>query len=86
MKGLRIVIQGLGAVGSNLLEMLNQEGMEIFVHDIRSSAVEKAKAQFPKIKTLSQEEVLQPNVTFSLLVLWGLLSMKKALKHSTAQL
>ena len=57
LKGLRIVIQGLGAVGSNLLEMLNQEGMEIFVHDIRSSAVEKAKAQFPKIKTLSQEEV-----------------------------
>lgn len=57
LKGLRVVIQGLGAVGYNLLEMLSQEEMEIFVHDIKTSVVEKAKAQFPKIKILDQEEL-----------------------------
>ncbi|MCZ0932426.1 MAG: hypothetical protein OXJ52_04660 [Oligoflexia bacterium] len=57
LKGLRVILQGLGAVGSNLLELLNQEEMEIFVHDIKSSVLEKAKTQFPKIKIISKEEV-----------------------------
>ena len=57
LKGLRVILQGLGAVGFGLLELLSQEGMEIFVHDIKLSAVQKAQAQFPQIKTLSKEEV-----------------------------
>ena len=57
LKGLRIVIQGLGAVGFNLLKFLSFEEMEIFIHDINPMALEKAKTQFPKVKILSKEEV-----------------------------
>ena len=57
LKGLRVVLQGLGAVGSNLLELLSQEEMEIFVHDIKTDILDKVKAQFPKVKILSEEEV-----------------------------
>ena len=57
LKGLRIVIQGLGAVGFNLLELLYSERAEILVYDIKSDVLEKAQARFSKVKIISEEEV-----------------------------
>ena len=57
LKDLRIVIHGLGAVGSNLLEFLSEEGMEIFAYDIKAKTLKRAKEKFPNLKILSEEDI-----------------------------
>ncbi|MCY4321225.1 MAG: leucine dehydrogenase [Bdellovibrionaceae bacterium] len=57
LKGLRLILQGLGGVGSNLLELLSNEGMEIFVQDIKTSVIDEIKSRFPKVKVISEDEV-----------------------------
>ena len=57
LKGLRVVIQGLGAVGLGLVEFLTFDQAELFVFDIKDSVLKEAKSQFPHIKIISKEEV-----------------------------
>ena len=57
LKGVRIVVQGLGAVGSNLVEFLVQDQAEVFVFDIKKNPLEKVKFKFPSVKIISEEEV-----------------------------
>ena len=57
LKGIRVLIQGLGAVGCYLLELLTQDQAEIFVFDIKEEILNRLKSQFPNIKILSEEEV-----------------------------
>ena len=57
LKGIKVVIQGIGAVGFNLAEFLVQEQAELFVSDIKTSALEKAKSTFHGIHIISNEEV-----------------------------
>ena len=57
LKGIKIIVQGLGAVGQNLVEFLDQDQAEILAFDIRESALKTAQSKFPKLKALSQEEV-----------------------------
>lgn len=59
LKGIRVVVQGLGAVGRNLVEFLSEDQADIFVFDIKKSCIEEAQAKFPKVKTLSKEDVYQ---------------------------
>lgn len=42
LKGLRVAIQGMGGVGFRLGQLLVERGAELWVHDIRSDAVERA--------------------------------------------
>ena len=58
LKGIRIVVQGLGAVGYYLVELLVQEQVELFVFDVKPSSLEKVKSNFPNVQIISDEEVL----------------------------
>lgn len=57
LKGVRVLVQGLGAVGRNLVEFLSQDQADIFVFDIKPSCMKAVQAQFPQVKTISKEEV-----------------------------
>jgi len=57
LKGLRIAVQGLGNVGSNLVKYLVEEGAQITVADLDSSRVKKYQDQFG-VKAVSVEEIL----------------------------
>lgn len=46
LKGRKVAIQGLGAVGYALAQYLAQEGAELIVADINPAAIERAKAEF----------------------------------------
>ncbi len=44
LKDVRVAVQGLGAVGGTLVELLSIEGAKIFISDIDSEAIEKYKS------------------------------------------
>ncbi len=46
LKGLRIAVQGLGNVGSNLVEYLVQEGVQVTVADLDHDKVKKVSDRF----------------------------------------
>jgi len=45
LKGLKVAIQGMGGVGFRLGQLLVERGAELWVHDIRPEAVERAVQQ-----------------------------------------
>jgi leucine dehydrogenase len=57
LKGLRIAVQGLGNVGSNLVKYLVEEGAQIIVADIDPARVKKCVDQYGA-KAVSVEEIL----------------------------
>jgi leucine dehydrogenase len=57
LKGMRIAVQGLGNVGSNLVKYLVEEGAQITVADIDNARVKKICDQFGT-KPVSVEEIL----------------------------
>ena len=46
LKGLRVAVQGLGSVGTNLCRLLHEAGARLMVTDTRAEAVEKAVRSF----------------------------------------
>jgi len=56
LSGLRIAIQGVGAVGYNLARMLHQEGAELIVTDIREERTKKAASELGA-KVVAPEEI-----------------------------
>ena len=75
LKGVRVVVQGLGAVGSHLVEFLNQDQAEIFVFDIKRKPLEKVKFEFPNVKIISEKEVFTtPCEVFSPCSLGGVIN------------
>jgi leucine dehydrogenase len=56
LSGLRIAIQGMGAVGDNLARILHQEGAELIVTDIREERTKKAASELGA-KAISPEEI-----------------------------
>ena len=59
LQGVRIVVQGLGAVGFNLVKLLSHAQAELFVFDIKKSRLEKTQSAFPKVKVISGDEVFK---------------------------
>lgn len=57
LKGLRVAVQGLGNVGSNLVEYLVKEGAQVSVADIDRDKVKKIADRF-SVSTLSSEDVV----------------------------
>ena len=57
LKGLRVIVQGIGAVGMNLVEMLLRDQAELFIYDAKTSVLEKAQSVFPSVKIISREEI-----------------------------
>ena len=58
LKGVRVAVQGLGAVGFRLVELLSEEQAEVFVFDIKQEIVQKTLARFPKTRAIKEEEAL----------------------------
>jgi leucine dehydrogenase len=56
LKGVRIAIQGLGAVSQSLLEHLHSEGAILFGADVDSLAIEKARTKGP-IEIVSPDSI-----------------------------
>lgn len=57
LKGVRIAVQGLGNVGSNLVKYLVEEGAEVVVSDIDQARVKYHADQF-KVRTTHPDEIL----------------------------
>lgn len=52
LKGRKVAIQGLGAVGYALAQYLTKEGAEIIVADIHPASLERAKMEFGSLVTI----------------------------------
>lgn len=57
LKGMRIALQGLGNVGSHLLEYLVQEGAVVTIADIAAERVKKYCEQY-NVKSVSPDEIV----------------------------
>jgi leucine dehydrogenase len=57
LKGMRVAVQGLGNVGSNLVKYLVEEGAQIIVADIDQNRVKKISDQYGA-KAVSVDEIL----------------------------
>lgn len=57
--GLKVAVQGLGAVGFALAKMLHESGAEVIVADVRAESIERARSEMPGI------HVMQPAHIFS---------------------
>lgn len=57
LKGLRIAVQGLGSVGSHLVDYLSKEGVQISVADIDKDRVKKMVDQYGA-KVVDPEEII----------------------------
>ncbi|MEL6364057.1 MAG: amino acid dehydrogenase [Pseudomonadota bacterium] len=46
LKGMRVLVAGVGAVGFGLCRLLHEDGAELVVADVNAEAVERAKSEF----------------------------------------
>ncbi|NUM58724.1 MAG: Glu/Leu/Phe/Val dehydrogenase [Bdellovibrionaceae bacterium] len=58
LKGLRIAVQGLGNVGSNLVHYLIEEGAEVMIADIDPDKIKNLKSKFPSLIEKKVDEIL----------------------------
>ena len=57
LKDLRVVVQGLGAVGSGLVELLLKEKAKVFVYDVNELIMTELKKKHPQIQIITDEEI-----------------------------
>jgi len=57
LKDLRITVQGLGAVGSGLVEFLCKEEARVFVFDVNEKSMTDLKKKYPSLSIIEEEEV-----------------------------
>lgn len=57
LTGLKVSIQGMGAVGYDLCRQLYAENAEIIVTDVRQDVLDRAKAEMPDIKIVALDEI-----------------------------
>lgn len=57
MNGLKVAIQGLGAVGYDVARQLDEQGAELFVTDVNEAVLEKAKAAFKNVHVVGLDEI-----------------------------
>ena len=86
LKGIKVAIQGAGAVGYSLVELLVKEGAEITLSDIKEEKVNKIQSQFPSVRSVSPENIFSvPCDVFAPCALGGQVS-EKNLKNFTGQI
>lgn len=56
LKGIRVAVQGVGAVGKNLCALLHKEGADLIVADIDQNSVKKVAEEF-KAQAVSSESI-----------------------------
>ncbi|HTK83868.1 MAG TPA: Glu/Leu/Phe/Val dehydrogenase family protein, partial [Patescibacteria group bacterium] len=57
LKGLTVSVQGLGAVGWALCQLLHREGAKITATDVRQNVLEQAQKEFPGIQIVGKDEI-----------------------------
>jgi leucine dehydrogenase len=57
LKAKKILVQGVGQVGTHLVEYLVKENADVYVSDIYEEKVKNISQKFSSVKTLSQEEL-----------------------------
>ena len=58
LQGVRVAVQGLGAVGFHLVELLSREKAELFVFDIKKDLIRETRARFPNVREVQNEQEL----------------------------
>ncbi len=62
LRGLKVSIQGAGAVGLELCKLLKQDGVELFISDIDAGRIQDAKDSLGTVTVLSPDEIYQAEV------------------------
>lgn len=57
--GLKVSVQGVGAVGLELCKLLKQDGVELFVTDINQANLDRAKAELGEITLVAPDEIYE---------------------------
>lgn len=57
--GLKVSVQGIGAVGLELCKLLKQDGVELFVTDINQANLDRAKAELGEITIVAPDEIYE---------------------------
>lgn len=57
LKGVRVVIQGVGSVGKELMRFLLEESAELFIYDTQESVLANIKKQYPSVHLITKKEV-----------------------------
>ena len=75
LKNIKVVIEGVGSVGFELMKLLVEEEAEVFVFDVKKEILEKVKKAYPSVHILSQKEVYHtPCDVFSPCALGGVIN------------
>lgn len=57
MDGLKVSIQGLGAVGYELARLLQEDGAKIFACDMREAVLEQAQKEIPGLEVVALDDI-----------------------------
>lgn len=57
MNGLKVAVQGIGAVGYDLCRQLDEQGAELFVADVNEEALQKAQQEFSNVHVVTLDEI-----------------------------
>jgi len=57
LQGRSFAVQGLGKIGTSIIELLMPHGVTVFASDVSQSAVEQARRRFPSLRIVSPEDI-----------------------------
>lgn len=61
LSGMTVSVQGLGAVGLHLSELLAKDGVQIIATDVREESIAKAKSLIPNIEIVEPDHIFSVN-------------------------
>lgn len=59
LTGLKVAVQGVGAVGLELCKLLKQDGVELFVADVNKDGIERARAALGDIHVVAPNDIYE---------------------------
>ena len=59
LTGLKVAVQGVGAVGLELCKLLKQDGVELFVTDVNKDSIERARAELGDIHVVAPDGIYE---------------------------
>ncbi len=57
LKNIKVVIQGVGSVGRELMKLLLEEKADVFIFDVRDEVLKKMADKYPSVHILSSDKV-----------------------------
>lgn len=59
LTGLKVAVQGVGAVGLELCKLLKQDGVELFVTDVNKDSIERARAELGDVHIVAPDDIYE---------------------------